>query len=238
MKIHKIIQDTRQEFIKFFLSLEKKEEKFINVTVSGGLDSLVLAKVVQEQLALYKAPSNSNCNLSIRYVHINENSRPYDLMVCKKVREYFSKSFLIVLECNENSCLSESAAHDERMRLLNQFGQSLNTYPCILQAHHANDAAEHCIMRLIGGGELTVLKEFSPQEYVKIWRPLLKVKKKDIKDFAQQRKIAPLAEDPDNEDTSLMRVFVRKNIIPQLEQLSGKAVINIQKHLKELKEAT
>jgi tRNA(Ile)-lysidine synthase len=84
--------------------------------------------------------------------------------------------------------------------------------------HHADDRAETVLLRLLRGAGprgLAVL----PARSGDLVRPLLCARKKDILAHLDRHAL-PHAEDPSNADPRFLRVRVRRELLPLLEQLS------------------
>ena len=88
--------------------------------------------------------------------------------------------------------------------------------------HTADDQAETILLALLRGGGLHALSGMSPVSKP-IVRPLLETTREETLAFCSALRLHP-RRDPMNEDTSFMRVAVRKRVIPQLEQALGRNV--------------
>jgi tRNA(Ile)-lysidine synthase len=89
-------------------------------------------------------------------------------------------------------------------------------------AHTADDQAETVLLALLRGGGLDALSGMSPVSRP-IVRPLLEVSREETVAFCRSLRLRP-REDPMNRDPAYLRVGVRRNVIPLLEERLGRGV--------------
>lgn len=129
---------------------------------------------------------------------------------------------------------NEAAARKERL----QFFRSLFIkipFQALLLGHHADDLAETSLKRLFEGAHLPFLGGMEPVsmlEGMPLWRPLLRVEKKEIALFLQQRNLLSFF-DPTNEDPLYLRSRLRQETLPFLDRSFGKSVRENLCHLSE-----
>jgi tRNA(Ile)-lysidine synthase len=92
----------------------------------------------------------------------------------------------------------------------------------IATGHHADDRAETLLMRLLRGTGIRGLAVMPPLDGDRI-RPLLRARRVDIDGHVARHGI-PFALDPSNEHLRYLRARVRRELMPQLERLSPRAV--------------
>jgi tRNA(Ile)-lysidine synthase len=95
-------------------------------------------------------------------------------------------------------------------------------------AHHADDQAETVLKRLFEGATFPKLRGLLPVKQLgtlSIFRPLLKIGKKDILKWLEEKDIFYF-EDPTNHDPSFLRSRLRNEMLPSLSQSFGKEVSN------------
>lgn len=88
----------------------------------------------------------------------------------------------------------------------------------LVTAHHRDDQAETVLFRALRGTGIPGLGAMRPSEPFAaglLWRPLLDVGRSQLRAYAQKRNLSWI-EDPHNEDPRLARVFLRRQILPQL----------------------
>ncbi len=88
----------------------------------------------------------------------------------------------------------------------------------IATAHHADDRAETVLIRLLHGAGPKALGVLPPVDGPLI-RPLIRARKADVARHLARHGI-PFAEDPSNRSQRFLRVRVRHEVLPLLEQLS------------------
>lgn len=101
----------------------------------------------------------------------------------------------------------------------------------IATAHHATDRAETVLLRLLRGSGPRGLAVLAPRAHDVI-RPLVRASKRDVL-LHLERHHVEFAEDPSNADAAFLRVRVRREALPLLEQLSPQIV----QHLNTLADA-
>ncbi|HEY4831930.1 MAG TPA: tRNA lysidine(34) synthetase TilS [Waddliaceae bacterium] len=96
----------------------------------------------------------------------------------------------------------------------------------VFLGHHADDQAETVLKRLFEGASIGKLRGLIPKAEVAdvaLYRPLLKVKKRDIVNWLDQKGIRYFL-DSTNEDTRFLRSRLRNELIPTLATQFGKEV--------------
>jgi tRNA(Ile)-lysidine synthase len=88
----------------------------------------------------------------------------------------------------------------------------------IATAHHADDRAETVMMRLLNGAPPRGLAVLPPTDG-RLVRPLVRARKTDIALHLARHRI-PHAEDPSNQNRRFLRVRIRLELMPLLEELS------------------
>lgn len=101
----------------------------------------------------------------------------------------------------------------------------------IATAHHADDRAETVLLRLLRGAGPRGLAVLPPRAQ-DVLRPLVRAGKRDVRLHLERHCLA-FAEDPSNKDATFLRVRVRHEALPLLEQLSPQIV----RHLNALADA-
>jgi tRNA(Ile)-lysidine synthase len=101
----------------------------------------------------------------------------------------------------------------------------------IATAHHAHDRAETVLLRLLRGAGPRGLAVLEPRAHGVI-RPLVRAGKSDVLKHLERHEL-DFAQDPSNADAAFLRVRVRREALPLLEQLSPQIV----RHLNALADA-
>ncbi len=91
----------------------------------------------------------------------------------------------------------------------------------LLSAHHASDQAETVLLRLLRGTGVEGLAAMAPLSLLghqqKLWRPLLKVPRSALADYAQQHGLQWI-EDPQNQQPRYARSWLRSQVMPLLRE--------------------
>ena len=86
----------------------------------------------------------------------------------------------------------------------------------VLTAHHADDNAESILMHIFRGSGLKGLCGI-PRDDGVVYRPLIDTSSEEIAEYARQKGV-PYREDSSNNDTGFSRNYVRKVLLPMIEE--------------------
>jgi tRNA(Ile)-lysidine synthase len=114
----------------------------------------------------------------------------------------------------------QARARDARYAALREVAQTHSAL--IATAHHADDRAETVLLRLLRGAGPRGLAVLPPRAHDVI-RPLIRASKHDVV-LHLERHGLDFAEDPSNQDAAFLRVRVRREAMPLLQQLSPRIV--------------
>ena len=203
----------------FFNSLDKTKvlnnETSFAVLVSGGVDSIVL-------LFLINIWAKKN-NKEIIVIHFNHNLRKNSMKDFLFVKAFCTQCKLkcVLLNWKEKptSAILEKA-RISRYEAISYYCKNNNINTCFT-GHHADDIAETITMRLLRQSNIDGLCPIMFQRKlfgIKLIRPLLKVRKKELYKFAKEKKIK-FIEDPSNKNTKTLRARIR-NYLNKEEKLS------------------
>jgi len=118
----------------------------------------------------------------------------------------------------------QARARDARYEVLRKAARSAGA--CVLATgHHADDRAETVIIRLLRGAGPRGLAVLPPRAGDLV-RPLIRARRWDIEAHLARHAIAH-AFDPSNANPRFLRVRVRKDLLPLLEQLSPSIVAHL-----------
>jgi tRNA(Ile)-lysidine synthase len=194
------------------------------LAVSGGIDSQCLL------LSMPHILGPSRCFA----VGVNHGLRPeasaeLDLAEALAVRVGVPfKRINIQVERGGNL---QARARDARYEALRQAKEECDAN-YIVTAHHANDRAETFLFRLIRGkglGSLAVMPELNGD----IYRPMLEVTREEIEKHLKCWGVN-YARDPSNEDEHYTRVWIRKTLIPMLQEKNPQINNRINDIVEEL----
>lgn len=111
----------------------------------------------------------------------------------------------------------EAAARDARYAW---FARELRADDRLLLAHHQDDQAETLLLRLLRGSGMQGLAGMPASRSVgatRLLRPFLALPRATLRAYAEAQGLRWI-DDPSNDDLSLDRNFLRRQILPQLEQ--------------------
>ncbi|MFA6916679.1 MAG: tRNA lysidine(34) synthetase TilS [Parachlamydiales bacterium] len=119
----------------------------------------------------------------------------------------------------------EEACREARLNFFAEVCQKYG-YAGVLLAHHADDQAETVLKRVFEGASLLSSKgmqEKSTYQGLVLYRPFLKLTKKNILDYIQAQSIQAF-DDPTNYSEKYTRAKMRSALIPQLSNYFGKEI--------------
>ena len=193
------------------------------VALSGGVDSSVLLHIVHSYTS------------NVRSVFVNHNQKDSDKL--QKSAETIAKDLGIDhlnLDTQLDSDSSETKMRDARYEA---FFNNMRQDEILLLGHHNDDRVETFMINLFRGTRLKGLLSIK-QETKNILRPLIDIKKSLIINYAQEKKINFL-EDSTNKDNSILRNWLRNEIIPNIEKnFKGDLNNKIQSLIYEIDELT
>lgn len=183
--------------------------------VSGGADSVAL-------LCLLSTLSQGEKPFRLVAAHVNHGLREASAAEEKAVEE-LCRMLQVPLRIRRvrvpESGNMENEARKMRYDALFSVARE-EECDVIALAHHARDQAETVLMRLMRGcGDgVTAMTGFSKRENgIALWRPLLSVHPDELKEYLRTRKIN-WSEDESNRDETYLRNFLRRRVLPELEQ--------------------
>ena len=179
------------------------------VAYSGGVDSLVLLHCCKQ------------ANVAVRAVHVHHGLQAVAddwVQHCRQSCEQLviPLDVLYVDAKQKPGTSPEESARNARYQALHE---NLSSNEILLTAQHLNDQAETLLLQLFrtassaGLSAMPACKTFG--EFIH-GRPLLSFSRKEIETYAEQNALQ-WVEDPSNEDVSFDRNFLRKEILPRLE---------------------
>ena len=199
--------------IRFQASLESLYQlpgkaKYV-IAYSGGLDSHVLLHCCHK------------LKLPVRAVHVHHGLQiiaddwvEHCQAICTTLNIQLD---VIYVEVQKKRGLSpEEAARNARYAALKN---NLQAADCLLTAQHLNDQAETLLLQLFRTASSAGLSAMPPCRQLGDaihLRPLLLFSRKEVEKFAREN-VLHWVEDPSNQDVSFDRNFIRKNLIPMLE---------------------
>jgi tRNA(Ile)-lysidine synthase len=163
--------------LKHFLSRHWKAGSPVLLACSGGPDSKALLYLLLEAQTFF--------DLEIQVAHIDHGWREESVLEAQKLKaEVEGLGLVFHLRTLTDLPMKEEAARDGRYEKLKQIADEIGAQS-ILLAHQMEDQAETVLKRIFEGSALSScggMKEVS----MNLWRPLLKVSKKELRPVARE----------------------------------------------------
>jgi len=217
------------------LHFVQKEELFnsksrLLVTVSGGVDSMVLLDVLHQ---LNYPLAVAHCNFKLR-----DKASDNDELFVKEISEklnlpLFNTSFDTATYAKANGISTQMAARDLRYEWFEKIRKE-NQYELIATAHHQDDNLETILLNLVKGTALRGLSGIAPKNG-KIVRPLLPFTKNEILEYAKTNNLK-WREDTSNTSNKYERNKIRLQVIPTLKEMNPKLLENLSKNTSYLRD--
>lgn len=201
----------------------------IVVGVSGGADSVCLLQLLYE--------IQEEWGLSLSVVHIDHGIRGQeardDAAYTEQLAERMSLPFFLVKKnvpelARELGKTEEEAGRELRYQEFERIRKEQGA-DWIAVAHHEDDQAETILFQVLRGSGVRGLSGMAPRRE-RIVRPLLGMTRREIEEYLQREQLL-YRQDSTNEDTSYSRNYIRKELLPQLEQRLNQQVV---RHLAEM----
>lgn len=182
------------------------------IAVSGGQDSLCLAKLLLMQRAKY------NWNLAI--AHCDHRWRSDSIANADHVQKIASEwGINFCLRTAEIAPKNEAMAREWRYAMLVEMAK-INNCECVVTGHTRSDRVETLLYNLMRGsgadGLASLTWRRSLTEKINLVRPLLNVSRHQTKGFCDEQEI-PIWEDSTNQNLDYRRNRLRLETIPYLQ---------------------
>ncbi|MCC8181011.1 MAG: tRNA lysidine(34) synthetase TilS [Planctomycetes bacterium] len=204
--------------------------KLLLAGVSGGMDSVVLCRLLARWRASAAAPEPPPRLVLAHFNHrLRGDAADEDAAFCRRLAARRNLDMIedaadVAAYAEENGMGLEEAGRALRY---NFFRRNLGRWGGLaLTGHHADDQAETILLHLRRGAHrrgLSGMKPYSlvavpPGVQVPIGRPLLRMTRDQLHEYAQEHRLA-WREDESNQDESFMRNRIRRRVIPMLESI-------------------
>ena len=224
-----------KEFKKYIerYNLIDKDDKIL-LALSGGVDSMVLARLLIMSQRDYKSTSQrvetqsqSQCNLAFAHCNFHlrgEDSNRDERFVTDFAREnnipIYISHFDTEAYAKENSLSIEMAARELRYNWFKEL-KEIHNFDKVALAHHGDDQIETFFINMLRGSGIKGLKGMKPQNDFYI-RPMLFSNRNQIMTFAKENDIQ-WVEDYTNQETVYLRNKIRHQIIPLFDEIKDNA---------------
>lgn len=239
-----MVPKTRSDFEKYLVSglnecgIQKGAR--LLVALSGGSDStalLVGIKSVSDVLGI-----------NVAAAHFNHKTRDGDSDKDEAFCRYLCQRLEIeahfgLMADGAAEGLSEASMRDARYRFLAEVAASQDSTG-IVTAHTLDDQAETVLLALTRGSGLrgltgmnvvTVRTDRENGAPLKLFRPILGIRKSDTVAYCAERGVTP-REDPSNLDLGYSRNRIRHRVLPELAQINSNVVESISRMADNLRE--
>lgn len=178
----------------------------IVVAVSGGADSMALTILAKKYTDF-----NKKKLIAVTIDHqLRIESSTEAMLVAQILRPYEIEHHILKWEHSDNLNRRHERARKARYDLLLEYCHGFEN-AALMTAHHQQDQVETILMRFLKGSGPAGFKGIQRlrwQQGVAIFRPLLKVSPKDLRDYLVARNIG-WVEDPSNCDEKYERTRIR-----------------------------
>jgi tRNA(Ile)-lysidine synthase len=204
----------------------------ILVTVSGGIDSVVLLDLFFREnynIAL------AHCNFKLR----NKESDNDELFVKSLCEKYKIKNHFIAFDTKEYATQQgisiEMAARKLRYNWFNKLCNDYN-YSKVAVGHHLNDSIETIFINLLRGTGINGITGIAPKNE-NIIRPLLFATREQIEEYAKLNNLK-YRNDSSNKSTVFIRNIIRHKIIPEFKKINPSFEKTMMQNTENLKNAS
>ncbi len=201
-----------QTFIKELQQLAGDDfaNKRYLLAVSGGVDSMVLCHLFMQHKLNF---SIAHCNFQLRGEESNQDEIFVKEFAKNNAIEIFVKQFETEKIIEQEGGSTQQVARKLRY---DWFHELLPNFDFLVTAHHSDDNIETFFINLSRGTGLKGLMGI-PSENEKIIRPLLKITKTKILEYAEKQNIS-WREDSSNQSDKYTRNFYRNQVIPMFKE--------------------
>ena len=197
------------------------------VAVSGGVDSVALLDMLNWRR---QAEPDKGWRLTVaHYDHGIRDDAIEDRRLVQQLARKYGLPF-VYAEGALGKSASEAAARKARYGFLDQVLRASNSQ-AIVTAHHQDDVLETAILNLIRGTGRKGLTSLSNRHGV--MRPLLKIPKADLIDYANNHHLE-WREDSTNQDETYLRNYIRHRIMPRIGNEPRGQLLDIIDRLREV----
>ena len=201
------------------------------VTVSGGVDSMVLLSLLVESGYTVGV---AHCNFQLRGTESDEDEVLVERQAAAYGVPFYNRRFDTKGEMERTGESMEMAARRLRYAWFEQL-RSQEGYTAIAVAHHADDSIETFFINLLRGTGLRGLTGIGTQ-IGRLIRPLMFASRKEILEYAVARHI-PFREDSSNHSTKYLRNKIRLGLIPRIREINPKFTDLMRSNIGRLTDA-
>lgn len=200
------------------------------VTVSGGIDSMVMANLFLKSEIDFEI---AHCNFNLRGAESDQDELfVKDFCHTNNVKCH-CKRFDTLTYAEKNKISTQMAARELRYEWFNELCQT-HKIDLIATAHHQNDVAETMLINIVKGTGIAGIHGILPKQK-NIIRPLLFSNKNEIAGYADT-KLIKYREDSSNLKDTYWRNKIRHHVLPVLEELNQNSISALYELSKKVQE--
>lgn len=237
------MQTLSQQFLESFHHLPQGKNAQFLLTVSGGIDSMVLCDLFGKYELNF---SVAHCNFQLREDESEKDQQFVESYCQERNIRFFTQRFDVALFKHSGNYSTQMAARELRYAWFDELAQTHN-FDWIVTAHHLNDSLETLLINLSRGTGLQGLQGISMVKD-KLFRPLIQISREQILQYAQENQIL-WREDHSNASDDYLRNQIRHHLVPKLMDLNSNFLQNfahttdklrdeqklLQNHLNDIK---
>lgn len=184
------------------------------VTVSGGVDSVVLTDLVSRSGFRWAI---AHCNFGLRGAESDGDEQFVRQLAARFQVTCHTRRFNTEEYAREKKISIQMAARELRYAWFEET-RLQNGYDVIATAHHRDDVVETVLINLVRGTGFKGLQGIRPM-HGKLVRPLLFASREEIEKYAATRKL-DFRIDSSNNETKYVRNRIRLELLPMLRSLN------------------
>lgn len=204
--------------------------KQLLIAISGGLDSVVLAKLCKQADLNF---SLVHCNFLLRGEESDMDEEFVKQLAANLNVEIFTKTFHTDVYAKKHRTSIQLAARALRYDWFKDL-LAEKKYDYVLTAHHADDNLETLLINLSRGTGIEGLTGIPPVND-QILRPLLPFSRHLIKNYAEQHFIS-WREDSSNASKKYLRNKFRHDVVPLLKEINPDILYSLNTTISHLNE--
>lgn len=210
-----------EEFRKYLIDdCSTRESDRYLVTVSGGVDSVVMASLFNAAKLNFGI---AHCNFRLRGEESDGDEQFVAALAASMNVPFYRREFDTEKYAREQGISIQMAARDLRYSWFHE-AAATHKYNYIATGHNKNDIVETMLLNLSRGTGLRGLMGIRAR-HDKLVRPLLFASRQRIVEYARENNLE-WREDSSNEETKYNRNKVRHTIIPAFESINPAFVQN------------
>ena len=219
-----------------FLSFINTEQLFsqtdcILLTVSGGLDSVVMAELFRTAGFRYGI---AHVNFQLRGAESDEDEAFVKALAERHRVPFHTTRLPAKQQAQEKGISTQMAARHLRYAWFEQLAEEYG-YAGIATAHHQDDVLETILINLVRGTGLTGLRGI-PIRQGRIIRPLWFADRETVGDYAREKELV-WREDSSNASDKYRRNRLRHQVIPILKEMNPNLLQTLQTTVARLQSA-